>query len=271
MKKKVIYYYDEKNDDFAGTDINQKPIDESFKYVREKNIIWGFLSFIIYYIIAKPIVYLLNKIINFASMKNRRVLFKMRKKQGFFLYCNHSNLLSDAFQPNLLRFTKRSYILVNPDATSIPGIQNLVMMLGAIPLPNTMRSRINFIKCIKLRIFQGKCITIYPEAHIWPYYTKLRDFSPDVFHYPVKLNTPCYTLTTCYRKHRGLLSFIKRPKLTSYVDGPFYPDHNLSPKEASEELCQRIKKAMQERLEKYSTYEYIEYVKVDDPSKVTKL
>ena len=216
------------------------------------------------------IVFLFNKIVYGASVKNKQALKRIRRKEGYFMYCNHSSLISDAFQPSLVRFNRRAYIIVNPDAVSIKGIQNIVMMVGAIPLPNTMSSKINFIKCVRLRIAQGKCITIYPEAHIWPYYTKLRDFSADVFHYPVKLNSPSFCLTTCYRKHRGLLKFIRKPKLTSYLDGPFYPDPNLNAKDAAEDLKRRIKRTMQERLDKYSTYEYIEYVKVDDPELVTK-
>ena len=271
MKKKTIYYHDELNDDFAGTNINQKPIDSSFDYIRDKNILWRISSFILYYIIAKPLVFLINKIWNGASIKNRKVLKSIKGKQGFFLYGNHTNVLSDAFQPSLTKYTKRFYIIVNPDCTSIPGIQNIVMMLGAIPLANTISSKKNFIKCIRARIAEGHCVTIYPEAHIWPFYTKLRDFPSETCHYPVKLNVPCFTMTTCYRKHRGLLSFIKRPKTTSYIDGPFYPDASLPPKEAAKKLSDEMKAVMRERLETYSTYDYIEYVKVDDSSKVTTL
>lgn len=271
MKKKVIYYYDEINNDFAGTKIEQKPIDNSFNYIRDKNIFWRLCSFVLYYIIAKPLIFLINKIWNGSTVKNRKVLKLINKKQGFFLYGNHTNILSDAFQPSLIKYTKRFYIIVNPDCTSIPGIQNIVMMLGAIPLASTMSSKINFLKCVKKRIADGHCVTIYPEAHIWPFYTKLRDFSPDTCHYPVKLNVPTFTMTTCYQKHRGILSFIKRPKTVSYIDGPFFPDSSLPPKEAALKLSEEMKTAMRERLDKYSNYNYIEYVKVDDPTKVTIL
>lgn len=269
--RKVIYYYDENNDDFAGTNINQKPIEKKFKYVRDKNFLWHLCSIILYYVIAKPIALLFVKIGWSAKIKNKKALKRIKRKQGYFMYCNHSSMIPDAFQPSLVKFSRRAHIIVNPDCTSIPGIQNIVMMLGAVPLPNTMDSKINFLRCIRLRMAQGRCVTIYPEAHIWPYYTKLRDFSADVFHYPVKLNVPSYALTTCYSRHRGLLRLFKKPKIVSYLDGPFYPDSNLNPKDAAEDLKRRIKQAMQDRLDKHSTYEYVKYIKVDDPSKVTKL
>ena len=268
-KKRTIYYYDEQNDDFAGTNIVQKPIKDNFKYIRDKNPIWRLSSFLTYYILVKPLGLFINKIINGSSIKNRKVLRKINRRSGYFLYGNHTSMLSDAFQPSLIKYGKKTYIIANPDVTSIKGIENLVMMLGALPLPNTMPSRVNFIRCVKKRVSQGACITIYPEAHIWPYYTKLRDFSKENLHYPVKLNVPCFTITTCYSKHKGLLFFIKRPKVTSYIDGPFYPDSSLNQDEAEEKLKLQIQEAMKKRLEKYSTYEYINYVKVDDPSQRT--
>ena len=40
--------------------------------------------------------------------------------------------------------------------------------------------------------------------------------------YPVQLNAPCFTMTNIYEKRK--CKFIKRPKVTSYINGPFYPD-----------------------------------------------
>ena len=34
-QKKVIYYHDELNDEFAGDDIKAKKIDGSYRYLRE--------------------------------------------------------------------------------------------------------------------------------------------------------------------------------------------------------------------------------------------
>ena len=58
---KIRYYSDLVNDDFAGTNINQIPIDDNFKY-ENKNIFFKLGSFILYRIIARPILYLFIKI-----------------------------------------------------------------------------------------------------------------------------------------------------------------------------------------------------------------
>lgn len=36
----------------------------------------------------------------------------------------------------------------------------------------------SFLDAIRTRIEEGSFIMVYPEAHIWPYYTGIRDFPP---------------------------------------------------------------------------------------------
>ena len=67
--KKVIYYSDEKNDDFAGTKIKAKTVDSSFKFVH-KNPVWRFFSFLIYYCIAVPVVWVYVKLIKRVKFVN---------------------------------------------------------------------------------------------------------------------------------------------------------------------------------------------------------
>ena len=53
MEKEVIYYEDELNDEFSGTTIEPRKIDERFKY--KKSIIWEFFSSVIQNILSMPI------------------------------------------------------------------------------------------------------------------------------------------------------------------------------------------------------------------------
>ena len=113
------------------------------------------------------------------------------------------------------------------------------------------------INCLDSVIRKKNVVTIYPEAHIWPYYTKIREFSEGSFIYPVKFNAPVFAVTNCYKKR--LIG--KKPRIVSYVDGPFYPSKDLSRKEAMIELKDKVYNAMVERSEKESNYEYITYIK----------
>lgn len=115
------------------------------------------------------------------------------------------------------------------------------------------------INCIKTRINQKKAIMIYPEAHIWPYYTKIRPFNYQSFKYPIKYNKPIFVLTNCYQKRR----FFKRPKIKTFIDSPFYPNTSLNELEAAKELRNIAYNIMSDRTSKYSNYEYIKYIKIE--------
>ena len=58
--KKEIYYSDELNDDFAGSNVKAIKIDENYEYV-PKNIFWKITSWFIYRVIALPISFVYLK------------------------------------------------------------------------------------------------------------------------------------------------------------------------------------------------------------------
>ena len=257
-KNKTIYYSAELNDDFASLGIKKKPLGDDFEYIH-KNILWNTCSFVIYRMIAQPLVFVFVKVAHRQRFKNRKVL-KTARKTGAFIYANHTNMLLDAFVPNIVKLRKRGYILVGPDTTSIPGLKNIVEMVGAIPLGQTLSENKEMLECINHRIAKNKgFITIYPEAHIWPYYTGIRDFKAGSFSYPCYTDTPVFAMTNCYQKK--LIG--KHPKVVTFVDGPFYPDKNLPMKERKEKLRKQCYDTMVKRAKENSTYSYIVYEKKD--------
>ena len=257
-KNKTIYYSDELNDDFASLGIKKKPLGDDFEYIH-KNILWNTCSFVIYRMIAQPLVFVFVKVAHRQRFKNRKVL-KTARKTGAFIYANHTNMLLDAFVPNIVKLRKRGYILVGPDTTSIPGLKNIVEMVGAIPLGQTLSENKEMLECINHRIAKNKgFITIYPEAHIWPYYTGIRDFKAGSFSYPCYTDTPVFAMTNCYQKK--LIG--KHPKVVTFVDGPFYPDKNLPMKERKEKLRKQCYDTMVKRAKENSTYSYVVYEKKD--------
>lgn len=255
MAKQIRYYQDELNDDFAGTNICTKQIPPDFKYIH-RNPIWMFIEFVFYRFIAQPLTALFNKIVYGTTVRNRKILKKV--KGGYFIYANHTQVPGDAFTPHMATFPKKPFIVVNPDATSIPFIQNIVVMLGAIPLPSCLTNSRTYKACIMRRIQMKKVVTIYPEAHIWPYYTGIRPFSDASFAFPCEFDTPVFAMTSTYVKRK----FFKRPKCIVYLDGPFYPDMSLSLPDRKEKLRNEVYQAMVER-SKLSNYDYIKYVKVE--------
>ena len=264
LHHRIVYYKDPLNDDFAGTDISQKKVDDNFVYVHE-NKIWRVLSTIFYFGIALPILFFVVKIKRHVRVKNKKVLKKL-KKTGYFLYGNHTNIY-DAFIPHtqVSRF-KKTYIIANPDAVSIKGVKNLVMMLGALPTPSSPQSVKNFNAAIEKRIGQKRVIVIYPEAHIWPFYRGLRPFSDISFQYPARLDVPSIAMVTTYRKPKVKINKKRRPFIDITLSEPIYPNPEFSLKENMKYIHDQVYNFMKETIDNSGSPEYINYVQGDPSS-----
>lgn len=255
--KKVIYYKDELNEEFSKVKITPKKIDENYKYIH-KNVIWNACAFLLQNIISVPIKYLYAKI-KFKIKYIGKEKLKKYKKKGYFIYGNHTQSFADTFLISNAVYPKINYLIVNPENVSMKFLGNIVQMLGAIPIPDNKEAMKNFLETIEKRIKSGKSITIFPEAHIWPYYTKIRPFKSVSFKYPVKLKTPSFCMTNTYKSYG---KDNKKVKIVSYIDGPFFPDKDLTPKEQQENLRNKIYNCMVER-SKNSNIEVIKYEKVE--------
>ena len=253
-KKEVYYYKDELEDDFATMEnIKLEVVDENYKYIH-KNPIWNVLSALTQNVLSMPIKYLYAKIkfrIKFVGKEK----LKEARKNGYFIYANHTQIFADTFIPSLANYPKRNFFIVDPANISMNGLRTLVKLLGAYPVPVNIKAYKNFLSAIKKTIEKKHSITIYPEAHIWPYYTKIRNFKSVSFKYPVELNTDVFCLTNTYHKRKN-----GKVNIISYIDGPFKVNTNLTKKEAQQDLRDRVYNKMVER-SKNSDYEKIIYKK----------
>ena len=226
-KNKVIYYSN-LTDDFSGTNIATKEPDSKFPYVHKYFVFRG-AAFLLYYFIALPLAWAYIRLVNGTKIVNRKAL--RRIKGGFFLYGNHTHW-SDSFLPHVVAAPRRTYIVANPDAVSIKGIKNIVQMLGAIPVPAKIGCLRQFVDALEIRCRQGACVAIYPEAHIWPYFTGIRQFPDASFKYPAKFNMPVVAMVTTYRKRGGALRFVKTPARTVVLSDPIYAKAGMTMQEA---------------------------------------
>lgn len=255
-KGKIIHYNDELNDEFSKAQIVPIRIDENYRYIH-KNPLWDFCSFVLQNILSMPIKLLYSKI-KFKIKYIGKEKLKPYKKQGYFVYANHTQPFADTFIPSIPIYPKRNFFIVNPENVSIKPFGKLIEMLGAIPVPGNKQAMKNFLLTIEKRIEKNYSITIYPEAHIWPYYTKIRPFKSVSFKYPVKLKKLCFCITNTYQRYGKNNDKIK---MVTYIDGPFYSNNNLKQKEAQQELRDTIYTCMADR-SKNSNIEYIKYIKM---------
>lgn len=253
--RKVIYYEDELHDEFSVAKITPRRIDENYQYIH-KNPLWNLASFLLQNVFSMPIKILYSKM-KFKIQYVGKEKLKPYKKEGYFIYVNHTQPFADTFIPSVGNYPKRNFFIVNPENISMKGLGTIVEMLGAIPVPGNKTAMKNFLDVIEEKIKKKSSITIYPEAHIWPYYTKIRPFSDVSFKYPVQLETPSFCMTNTYQacgKNKN------RIKIVTYIDGPFFADSRLNKKQAQKNLRDKIYDCMVER-SKNSNIEYIQYIK----------
>lgn len=255
MKQKVYYYHDPLHDDFAGTNIHTVQISEDYQYLNH-GLLYS-VGEILLRIVVYPLLFCILKIAFLQRIVNRKAIRQI-KDSGIFIYGNHTNYLLDAYTPYLVSFPKLTHIIVNPDAVSIKGLKTVVKMLGAIPIPGTMKGFRRYKDAINQLVEQKRVIALYPEAHIWPYYTDIRPFGKESFHYQIDCHAPCFTFTNVYMRRKCKL--IKMPKVVTYIDGPFYPDETLPRQARLKKLRDDVYNAMKARVDSNPKYNYVEYI-----------
>lgn len=258
-KTKKIYWSDELHDDFDELGLQRPNVPEGYHYER-RNPINRFFSGILYHGIAKPVLgcYCWLKGIKYVNKKNLKKL----NGQGAYLYANHV-AITDVFkyQAHLFFFKKRVNIIGYPDSLSMPIVKHVVRALGYLPVPNhgDIKNMIALTNACEFYLKKKQFILIYPEAHIWPYYTKIRNFQNGSFIYPAKHNTPVVPIVTTWRKPK----IGKKPKQTIIIGEPIFSKPELSLLDNKNYLHKECLAAMKAMSESVSQYEYIEYIHVD--------
>ncbi len=253
MKYGDNIYYTNEMDEVIKFNERKMKIDENYKYITT-NPFLKLLSWFSYYFFALPYAFVVFKLFKRIKFHNLKI-FKKHKSNGCFVYANHTNQYCDGFCPPLICFPKKPHFIVNPANVSIPIVGKLTKMWGALPIPNNIQATKNFYQAIEYTLKKNNPIIIYPEAHLWPYHTKIRNFPNTSFRYPIKYTNPVFTFTTIYK----LKKIGKKPKIEIYVDGPFYPNKDLNFKDAQQELWNVVYAKLSERA-KLSNYEYVNYI-----------
>ncbi|MDD3242775.1 MAG: hypothetical protein PHD32_03500 [Eubacteriales bacterium] len=256
-KRRVIYYENELENEFSIAQITPIAIDGDYRYDRDG--LWDRFAHVFWYrAIATPIAWLYMKLAFHHRVENRQAL-KACPGTGCFLYGNHTQDIGDAFTPTLLTFPREACVIVHPNNVSMPVLGRITPYLGALPLPGDMPASINFMRAIQKRIRRRAAVVIYPEAHIWPFYTQIRPFSDASFYYPVKCAAPVFCFTNTYQKRKHS----QKPRIVTYIDGPFYPDASLPIKERKKDLRDRVYARMCER-SALSDVTWIKYIRKED-------
>lgn len=260
--KKTVYYEDALKDDFAGTGaFKAKPLPKNYKFYHSSPLYWFFGGFV-YYIIAIPLFWIIGRFMGFKIRGKRK--FRKSKQglsmQGYFVYGNHTTIADAFFAPVWLIPPRRSFIICSREAMSQPLLRPVESMIGALPLPNENdpEQGMRFQEAVEKHIRHGRAILIFPEAHIWPYSTRIRPFGDAAFTYPAKLGRP--VVATCLtHERRKILRFLP-PRPVMHVSAVFEPDMTKPLGERAHLLREQVYTYMVETSSSLDNVEVIRYL-----------
>jgi len=251
----VKYYSDEVNDDFAEGDEELRVIGAEYKY-DHKNPLWHIVAFISYYLFVVPVGYLHCKINFGLRIKGRKNIRAI--KGGCYAYGNHTSWI-DSFVPSFLAWPKRAFIITGPRAVSLSLLPIFAPMLGAVPLNTTEKGKKSFREFLKNQVGKGRLVAIFPEAHLWPYYNKIRQFSERSFTYPINHNIPVVGYVLTYRQRKLFKNW--PPAVTITVGKPIYRNEWKNKSNPKLFLRNKILKFMRDTVKSEKSFEYIKYRK----------
>lgn len=255
------YYTSFKDDEFMHTKVlKEKKIGINYKYL-PTNFLVQFFQFLFYYLIAIPVLWLVGKIKYGINVKGRKNIKKI--KGGAILIGNHTHPMDCMIASVFVARPKRNYIISNKDAVQVAFGKYFTKALGALPLPDEQKGLANLSNAVDTLVKRGRTVTIYPEACIWHYCTFLRPLPSASFHYAVKSNVPVVPFAVTYRYAKGKNYLKKKPKINVTILEPIYPNLQLSPKEAKNDLAEKATVALKAVIETDDNKAYYKYVKIE--------
>lgn len=108
------------------------------------------------------------------------------------------------------------------------------------------------------RRVRRSAVTIYPEAHLWPYYNGIRPFPDASFRYPLLMHVPTVAFVVTYRQRRILRKL--PPRITVTVSDPIAPESVASKKA----LRDCVYDFMCRTVAAQGSYAYIQYQSMEE-------
>lgn len=202
------------------------------------NIIFQFFSKLLYYIIAFPVLLLINKLVLGFKVEGLKNIHGVDGSK--ITVSNHVHYL-DCTMIGLVNFPNQNYFISQESNFEIPIVKWLITLLNTIPIPRDKSQTSCFSSCIDSLLSNEKTVHLYPEGSLLPYCKNLRSFKRGAFHFAVKNNVPIIPCTFVFCEPTGIYKIFKRkPTIKLVISKPMYPNLTLEKGEAILDLKNRV-------------------------------
>ena len=193
-----------------------------------------------------PLLYLINAVYFGFTMEGRHYLDHIG---GGVTVMNHVHPM-DCTMVKIATFPRRTYFVSLKRNLELPFTGWLVRLFGGVPIPDSPKEMVQFQRQIEETVLRGDLVHFYPEGQLVRYHDSLREFHRGAFFTAVRTGCPILPMVMTYRRPGPLLSvFKKKPCLRLLICEPQYADPALSRSAAVQELMERTRRVMKQRVD----------------------
>lgn len=184
-------------------------VNEKYKYV-PTNIFFRIISWIVYYLIAVPILSIILKLVYDLKIEGKE---NIKDLQGSAItVSNHVLVLDCAMVGLAVCGKKKIFYTTQSESFQIPFVRKLIKLLRAIPIPKGVKNKERMVKEISNLLKDNKFVHFYPEAILYPYCNKIRHFKNGAFDLAIKNDVPVVPIVIKFRQPKGIRKILKRKK-----------------------------------------------------------
>jgi len=201
------------------------------------------MSFIVYYFIAIPFLWLFIIVIKGVRIKNAKII--RRHKGGGVLVSNHVHTLDSAMN-GLAAFPRKPVYTGLKANFKLPVAGFLVNILGTVPVPETPDEMKVFFHELQKQVHAGRLVHFFPEAHLIEFYSTLRPFKNGAFQVAKEAMVPVIPIGISFRDKKGIFPLFSKKRILIKVGNPIQPDLFELKKPGIETLSDAAFRSMQE-------------------------
>ena len=191
------------------------------------------------------ILYIIDKIFLGFYVINKD---KIVKDKGFVSISNHIHYL-DCTLIGLIYYPNRVHYPTIEENFKIPFVRKLIRLLYAMPIPKDRIKKDRFYLQINKALKDKFILHMYPEAAMWPYYEKIRDFKYGAFKIAVDANVCVQPIKFVFTKSNALYRLYKKKKrICAVVLDPLYPNMKLEYRDRIKDLRDRTYESMKKEI-----------------------
>lgn len=227
-------------------------VNEKYKYV-PTNIFFRIISWILYYIIAVPILSIILKLVYDFKIEGKENIKNLQG--GAITVSNHVLVLDCAMVGLAVCGKKKIFYTTQSESFQIPFVRKLIKLLRAIPIPKEVKNKERMVKEISNLLKDNKFVHFYPEAILYPYCNKIRHFKNGAFDLAIKNDVPVVPIVIKFRQPKGIRKILKRKKdATLKILKPIYFE-NILKEESQDNLDNNLKNNLESNSKSNSNLE----------------